>query len=146
MRVLVSIAAVDRQYRRLNTSMKKTLAILNIICICLTTGCSLIQPPKFSDQTNQSQAVILPGKFYFYSATCPHCATVNDFIAQNNVKDRLYYIEAPIDNNPGNIELLQKVGQRCGVSQSELGVPLFWDGKRCYHGSEEVIGYFETIN
>lgn len=126
--------------------MKKIFITLTIVCILVLTGCSFVQPPQFSSQINQSQGVILPGKFYFYSATCSHCATVNDFVSQNRVKERLFYIEAPIDNNPGNIELLQNIGQRCGVSQSELGVPLFWDGERCYHGSEEVIGYFETIN
>lgn len=126
--------------------MKSRVMALTILSLLILTGCSLVKPPITSQQGNQNQTTIPPGSFYFYSATCQHCAVVNQYVIDNKVKDRLFYIEAPIDNNQEHVRLLQSIGERCGVSPSDLGVPFFWDGTRCYQGSDEVISFFESSN
>ncbi len=100
-----------------------------------------MKPPVSSETVTSIPA----GKFYFFSADCTHCAAVQRHVEETGLKQRLYYIEQRIDNNPAATDLLKAMGRRCGLADSQMAVPFFWDGTSCYLGEDEVISYFNTI-
>ncbi len=101
--------------------------------------------------TNTNQSTVLPdasipaGKFYFKSTTCAHCAVVDAYINEQNVKQKLFFVTRQIDNDPNAVAILKSIGKKCLLSDTELGVPLFWDGTSCYLGDEKVIEYFKSL-
>lgn len=116
-----------------------------IVCAVILTGCSAVKPPVGAIQPQTQQTVSIPaGQFYFYSTGCPHCATVNQYIQEKQVKEHLYFIEKEVSGDSPAMALVQTIGQRCGIPADNLAVPLFWDGQRCYQGADEVISYFEN--
>ncbi len=90
-------------------------------------------------------ATIPLGKFYFKSITCSHCKIVDTYINENNTKQKVFFITREIDNDPNAVAILKSIGKKCLLSDTELGVPLFWDGTSCYLGDQEVIDYFKTL-
>lgn len=122
--------------------MKKKFFIIILLLLTLS-GCST--SPQVPTPPTVSNTDSIPiGQFYFYSASCPHCATVNEYVATNHIKERFYYIEREVDNTTENIQLLQRVAAQCGVGQADIAVPFFWDGQHCYQGSDEVINYLAS--
>lgn len=122
--------------------MKKKFFTLSLILLVLS-GCS--SSPQVPEASLTPTTDSLPvGQFYFYSASCLHCATVNEYVSANHIKERFYYIEREVDNNSENIQLLQRIATQCGVGQADIAVPFFWDGQHCYQGSDEVINYLAS--
>jgi len=81
----------------------------------------------------------------FFGDTCPHCKNVENYIAANNVKDRLSFQELEVYNNASNASLLGEKAKQCGFDTSNgVGVPFFFDGKNCLQGDEPIIEFFKT--
>jgi glutaredoxin len=81
----------------------------------------------------------------FFGDTCPHCKTVDTYIAENGVRAKLKFQELEVYNNSSNSELLVQKARQCGLSTTGgVGVPLFFDGKNCLQGSEPIINFFKT--
>jgi glutaredoxin len=110
--------------------MKKTLVILLFISFILVlSGC----------QGSDSGKII-----FYYSLTCPHCKNVEKYVADNNVKAKVDFIEKEVSENMQNAtDFMNKVA-KCGIKPEEAGVPLLWDGSTCLVGDEPIINYFFT--
>ncbi len=108
--------------------------------IITVSGCGT----KTNVSTN-TETVIPAGKFYFHSKSCAHCAKVDEYIAQEKVRENIYFISREIDVDAGAVDLLKAVGKKCAIPNNELGVPLFWDGASCYTGDIDVINYFKSL-
>jgi len=119
----------------------KTYLLLFLIMIPLLSGCSLVSQAPVQTPTSD----IPVGHFYFYATNCPHCATVSQYVTEHAVKQKTFYIEREVSADTSNRDLLIAVGKKCGISAVDLAVPLFWDGKQCYQGADQVTSYFETI-
>ena len=85
-------------------------------------------------------------KILFYGTGCPHCKIVEQFIQDNQVTNWLSFEQREIFFDQNNAGLMKKRADRCGIAQSEMGVPLFWDGQKCYGGDQEIINYFSSFN
>lgn len=120
--------------------MKKI--ILMISCVVLLSACG-------TTNTNQNlpvgEASIPPGNFYFKSSSCAHCKVVDSYITENNVQQKVFFVTREINTDASAVALLKSIGKKCLLSDTELGVPLFWDGSNCYIGDQEVIEYFKTL-
>lgn len=113
------------------------LGLVLVLTACGQLGNKTVNQP--------ANTVIPPGKLLFYSQTCPHCQIVDQYINDNNLHQKLYFVSLEISQNKNNYDLATLVGQRCNISESAMGVPLFWDGAKCYQGEQEIINYFKTL-
>lgn len=110
-----------------------------LIGIIFIAGCG-----KATVVPTQTTQTIPPGMIYFHSSTCQHCALVNSYIEENNIKQKLFFISREVSSDKDAYNLIQVVGKRCGISESNLAVPLFWDGTTCYLGDENIISFFKS--
>ncbi len=120
--------------------MKKLFLLIS--CVVFLSACG-------TAKTNQNSVIqeisIPPGNFYFKSTTCLHCKVVDSYISENNISQKIFFVTREINNDTGAVEILKSVGKKCLLSDAELGVPLFWDGTKCYVGDKELIEYFKTL-
>ncbi len=123
----------------------KYLFFIVLALLCLTGCGKKLSPENISPTTKNNLVTIPPGQFYFFSRTCPHCATVNQYVADHNIKNRLYYVEREVGSDENNINLLKSIASQCKITENDLSVPFFWDGEHCYQGADDVIAYFEKI-
>ena len=89
-----------------------------------------------NQQTEEGQIVL------FYGDGCPHCAIVEDYIKENNIKEKLSFGEKEVYYNQNNANDLAQKAQMCGISTDSIGVPFLWDGLKCYVGDQEIIDFF----
>jgi len=86
-----------------------------------------------------------PEMILFFGDTCPHCETVDEYIAANGVRDKLKFQELEVYNNPANAQLLAAKAKACGFdTTSGIGVPFFFDGTSCLQGDEPIINFLKT--
>lgn len=124
--------------------MKKILYLI-LLCavVFIVSACGTV--PQVSPN-NSLDEIIPDGKFYFKSKTCAHCAVVDKYISDANLKQKLFFITRDIESDLNAVPLLKTIGKKCLLSDTEIGVPLFWDGTNCYLGDVKVIEYFKTLN
>ena len=85
-----------------------------------------------------------PAQILFYSDTCPHCKIVEQYIKDNNIKNYIVFRELEVSTNAANSQLLGKKAASCGLPTDSIGVPLFFDGKNCLVGDQDIIKYFSS--
>ncbi len=121
-------------------NMKKLFLLFS--CVIVLSACGTV---KTNQNIQLAEASIPPGKFYFKSTTCLHCKTVDTYITENNIQQKVFFVTREINNDSSAVAILKTIGKKCLLSDAELGVPLFWDGTNCYIGDKEVIEYFKTL-
>ena len=88
---------------------------------------------------NQSDNEII----LFYGEGCPHCVIVENYIKENNIQNKISFIQKEVYNNQENAKDLQNKAKLCGLSPDSIGVPLLWDGKNCLIGDQDIINFFK---
>ncbi len=107
-------------------------SILAIILIYI-----FINTKQKSDNENQNTIL-------FYGDTCPHCAKVEEYIAENNTKDKIGLAEKEVYKNTDNAKILNEKAKKCDIKENEIGVPFLWADEKCYMGDEDIINYFKN--
>lgn len=79
----------------------------------------------------------------FYGENCPFCQKVEDFIKENKVEEKVRFERKEVFNNEENARELVEKAQICGLSAAEIGVPLLWDGSKCFVGDTDIINFFK---
>lgn len=115
--------------------MDKT--VLTII-IAIILG-SLIFWGTFSSKTVVPEGIIL-----FYGEGCPHCKNVDDYIEQNNIAEKVKFTNLEVWYNKNNQKIITEVAKRCKINSNEVGVPLLYDGTKCYSGDVDTIDFFKN--
>jgi len=87
-------------------------------------------------QEPQAAEIIL-----YYGNTCPHCKEVEEFIAANNIKDKINLVEKEVYQNQKNADELGEAAKKCGLNTDSVGVPFLFAEGKCYIGTPEVISY-----
>jgi glutaredoxin len=83
----------------------------------------------------------------FYGDGCPHCAIVEDYIKNSNIKERLFFEEKEVYYNRKNADDLAAKAKICGIPTDYIGVPFLWDGLKCYVGDRDIINFLnQKIN
>jgi len=83
----------------------------------------------------------LATKILFIGTGCPHCANVEKFVADNGIDKKVTFETREVYLNRANAALMTKRAASCGMATDQLGVPLFWDGSKCYSGDTDIIKY-----
>lgn len=93
----------------------------------------------------QNPVTVPEGIILFYGEGCPHCKNVDDFIAQNGIKDKVKFENLEVWYNKDNQAIIGQVAQKCGVDSKQVGVPFLYDGiSKCYVGDVDVINFFKN--
>ena len=79
---------------------------------------------------------------FYYGETCPHCKKVDEYVAQNNVQEKVPFVQKEVYNDEKNSAELVKVAEKCGIAADEVGVPLLWADQQCLVGDKDIIDYF----
>ena len=80
----------------------------------------------------------------FYSDSCPHCETVEEFIDENNIDEKFDFQRLEVSTNARNSQRLATRAQICGLNPSSIGVPFLWTGEDCLMGDVDIIDYFQS--
>jgi len=84
----------------------------------------------------------IQGIILFEGSDCAHCDTVNTFIINNKVEDKVSFTRLEVFNSEVNFNILSVKARACGIEPSQIGVPFLWDGSRCILGYVDVIKFF----
>jgi len=85
------------------------------------------------------------GIVLFFGQDCPHCKLVDEFVAQNNIKEKVSFTELEVWNNKSNAKLLVDVAVKCKQDITKgVGVPFLYDGQNCLVGDVDIINFFRT--
>lgn len=96
--------------------------------------------------TTRSGSMDSTDSILFYSDSCTHCQTVEDFIANNGIIDKLQFEQKEVSNNSINAAELNRFARQCNLDVSQgVSIPFFYDGQTCLVGSDQIINYFETL-
>lgn len=120
---------------------RKKIHLLIIILAVIAALVLLLAWGRAAAKREASQ----PEMILFYGATCPHCKIVEEFIAQNSVRDRLSFRELEVYNDKTNARLLGEKAGQCGLDTGAgIGVPFFFDGQKCFVGDQDIIAYLKN--
>jgi len=123
--------------------MDKTTIVIILIVVVLVAGFFVWQNNRAPSATNIEPAPMPEGIVFFYSYTCPHCKNVEDFTAQNNIREKIPFISLEVSTSQNNAQLLINTGISCGLDRQSVGaVPLLWDGQNCTLGDQPIIDFF----
>ncbi len=85
------------------------------------------------DETNDG-AVIL-----YWAQGCSHCESVKSKIANARLDDKLTVVQKEAYNNDDIYREFFTRLKYCQVPEHQMGVPMLWDGERCYLGVEDIM-------
>jgi glutaredoxin len=90
-----------------------------------------------NQQIEQSQIIL------FYGDGCPHCAKVEEYFKENNVKEKISFVEKEVYYNLDNAKELEDKAKICGLPTDSIGVPFLWAGEKCLVGDGDIINFFK---
>lgn len=124
--------------------MDKIAIVIILIIIALAVGFVVWQYKPVS-QTPVTPTPLPDGIVFFYGDTCPHCKDVEDYIAANQIDQKLKYTSLEIFENQNNAALAYEVETGCKIDVSNgVEVPLVYDGSKCYLGAPDSINFFKN--
>jgi len=91
----------------------------------------------FKNISPQSEIIL------FYGENCPFCQKVEDFIKENKIEEKVTFERKEVFNNEKNAQELVGKAQICELSAADIGVPLLWDGSKCFVGDTDIINFFK---
>jgi glutaredoxin len=98
-----------------------------------------IQQNNGENQGNQSASEII----LFYGKGCPHCVKVEEYIKENNIQNKISFVQKEVYYNQDNAQELIYKAKTCGLPTNSIGVPFLWDGEKCLIGDQDIIIFFK---
>lgn len=98
----------------------------------------------FSSQDEAKIDESSSGIILFYGDTCPHCKVVEDYIKENNVREKVDFVNKEVYRNKANALEMNKKAEFCGLPSNSVGVPFLFDGEKCLIGDRDIIDYFAS--
>jgi glutaredoxin len=83
--------------------------------------------------------------YFYYSLVCPHCKIVEEYMAENNITDKIKIVSKEVSESKDNAEELLLRAGKCGYKMEEVGVPMIWKDGVCIMGDQPIIDYFKQI-
>lgn len=114
----------------------------SIIVIALIIGIYfLIRAQSNNNLINSAQGQII----LFYKDGCPACVAVEKFIQDNNVGSKVLFEEKEVSNDAQNEKLLVLLAEKKCNLESEISLPMIWDGlnSKCIIGEQDGINFFQ---
>ena len=129
--------------------MKKIfLSISVVFLLVMLAGCTAQN--GLEDITGQSNSNQTESKaedadmILFYGRECPHCQEVEEYIAENNLDEKVKFSRLEIYHDKDNAALAVEKAKECGIDENELGVPFLWASGKCYIGGPEVENFLSA--
>ena len=116
--------------------MKKFFLILIFVGIIILGGVIFISSKNKNIPAQESGVVL------FYGTNCPRCQRVEEFIKENKIDEKIFFVRKEVFNNEKNASELIEKAQKCGLSSANIGVPFLWTGSQCLVGDEDIINFF----
>lgn len=116
----------------------KTLASALLLIVVLVAGIFILNKNK------QPEAIAESGIVLFYGEGCPHCANVDKYVEDNNIKSKISFTNKEVFYNQKNAEEMAAKAKICGMQTNSIGVPFLWDGEKCLIGDQDIINFFKT--
>jgi len=123
----------------MNKNKTRITAIVVVIALIVTIA--LVVSARKQGNTNTK--VEAPEMILFYSLSCPHCQTVEQYINDNQIKEKYSFTELEISENQKNSAKLVSIAKDCGYDTNNLGVPFLWTGESCLMGDVAIIDFFK---
>jgi hypothetical protein len=123
--------------------MNKKILIMVLALLVVVAGIVFLAFKKSGNNNGGGNTESLDGIILFYGQGCSHCANVDKYIAENNVKERVTFAELEVFSNEDNAELLRDKAVICGLATNSIGVPFLWDGSKCMVGDQDIIKFFK---
>lgn len=82
-----------------------------------------------------------PRIIIFYGKGCPHCKDLEDFIAKNNLEEKVKTESLEVWFNKENAKLLAAKAEECGITNDKVGVPFMYSEGKCLSGTPDVENY-----
>ncbi len=122
--------------------MTKKISLIVIGLILIAVAVFFVWRPAEGDVYNGDESGII----LFYGKGCPHCKNVDQYLKQNNVKEKIQFQKLEVFFNEGNASLLVQFAGRCGLDTETIGVPFLWNGasSTCASGDAGVINFFKA--
>ena len=79
----------------------------------------------------------------FYGDGCPHCKIVEDYIKQYQITGKISFVQKEVYSNQANATELGAKAKICGLPANSIGVPLLFDGEKCFIGDQDIINFFK---
>jgi glutaredoxin len=118
----------------------KTLVSAVLFLIVLVGGIFILSDKKTGEDTSQtSNGIVL-----FYGDGCPHCANVEAFLEENNVKNKVVFENKEVYYNKTNAEEMRTKAGACGLATDSIGVPFLSNGTECLIGDQDIINFFKA--
>ncbi|HAV11256.1 MAG TPA: hypothetical protein DCX32_01800 [Candidatus Moranbacteria bacterium] len=83
------------------------------------------------------------GIVYYYSRGCSHCLSVQKFLDDNKISEKIVFAKKEVLPNTENARELDMRAKECGLSEKETGIPFLAAGGECYVGEIEVKDFFK---
>lgn len=123
----------------MNKKTKTSLALSAIIvlaAILSVWGFSKMKNDQkeavLGDSNNQTSIII------FYGKGCPHCKDLEDFIAKNNLDEKIKTEKLEVWFNKENAKLLMAKAEECGIDKNKVGVPFIYSEGKCFSGTPDA--------
>ena len=89
---------------------------------------------------NQTTSQQLPKQqTFFYGKECPHCKTVEKYIAEH----KLQLATKEVYHNRANMQLLVFIVRNCNPQAKAIELPLLWTGNSCVIGEQPVLRFLK---
>jgi len=120
---------------------KFAISIIILIAASIFTIPAIIKDINVKNSDNRGDAEFI----LYYGNTCPHCVVVEQYIAANNLEQKLKIEQKEVFQNQDNNNELASKAKICGIDTKKLGVPLLWDNadSKCYEGDQEIISFLK---
>ncbi len=82
------------------------------------------------------------GIILFEGNNCPQCVTVDNYIKNNKLQDKVAFTRLEVFENKANAKMLEDKAKICGLDSSHIGVPFVWDNGHCIVGYVDVLKFF----
>jgi len=122
--------------------MNKKILMVVLAIVVLGVASFLI----FKNKKEEVQKTINSSEMiFFYGQGCPHCVNVEKFLEENrSVEEKVKFEKLEVWKSKENTQLMIERARNCGLSEKNLGVPLFWDGSKCLIGDTDIIDFLKN--
>lgn len=122
--------------------MNKKIIIASVLFIVLASF-MIISSSKNEPKNKENESSII----LFYGDTCPHCKIVDDYIKENNVEEKINFVQKEVYRSKANSLEMRQKAEICGLKTDSIGVPFLFDGEngaKCLIGDRDIIDYFAS--
>ena len=119
--------------------INKFFLVLSFLFFSLSlTGCGNNKVGE-TTPTDQNAEII-----FFYGQECPHCKSVEKYITDNNIEEKVNFIQSEVYHNNDNAKLMVEKQKECSLDEKMIGaVPFLWTQEKCFIGQDEIIQFFK---